>query len=155
MNRYLMGLLIAFVASFCFADDCLVSTLPPEKLSTLPGVNRVEHNEESGSYITSFDNGDQILSRYGTCELALDVHYLFRTSQNPSIEALKKIIAATIPGQQQVAIILNQLDDLQPVPRNSTIELKGLNDSHTLMLMDSSSPLFVTELHYQWNPPLH
>lgn len=137
------------------ADDCVVSTSPPDRLITLQGVAKNDNYADTGVFTVSFSNGDQILAEYGTCELALSAHYLMQSTNKPDTKVIEEFLAAVIPMQTQIAQLVEQLKAAQPLNLNQPVHLKGTSDSHTLVLKSGTSPFFQFELHYRWQAPLH
>lgn len=154
--RGLIASLLLFFAAITQAEDCLVSTLPPERLASLPQIKAATNNDELGLYHVAFTNGDQILAHYGTCELALNAHYLLRQTSEPEFQQIAEYLAALVPSKARGPELVAQLNSSQALALNRPLQLKGAaDDAHVLTLKSATSPLFAFELHYQWLPPLH
>lgn len=143
--------LLATLATTAHAEDCMVSTDPPARLSTLPDV--MQHTDKSGVYQVTFAGGDLILAKYGTCELALSAHYLLRT--DASLKNIEDFLAAVVPAQGQAASLVQQLQEKGPLSSGQSVSLEGENDGHLLSIQPASSPLFKTVVHYRWQAPQH
>ena len=156
--RYFFAIALVVLATCTYAEECLVSTLPPEGLTTLPNVVNSNNTTDTGMLNVAFANGDQILAEYGTCELALSAHYLIRATTPPNTQLIQRFVTALVPGAdtpREGDSVVKQLTTKLPLALDQPIKLTGPTDAHTLVLTQSASPLFAFELHYHWQAPLH
>jgi len=158
--RYFFATTLTLLAACTYAEECLVTTLPPERLTNLPEAVDSNNYTDTGVLNVSFANGDQILAEYGTCELSLNAHYLIRATTTPDTQLVQRFVTALTPradvqDESKVNELVKQLKAKQPLVLDEPIELTGTTDTHTLVLKKSSSPLFTFVLHYRWQAPLH
>jgi hypothetical protein len=139
------------------AQDCMVSTAPPEVIEQFPGIETDKLNKEKGYYSASLENGDQILVYFAPCDLALRGHYLWRHTPDSETlrETIRLFVSYMVPAQPDKEKVARQLREKGDINVNQSVTLQGRGDKHKITLQDSSSTMFVKELHYEWLPPRH
>lgn len=136
------------------AEDCLASTNPPYIVEEYPGVLNESLDEDAGFYLASLKNGDQIMVRFSQCELSLRGHYFSRHGNDIDATA-EKFLSYILPSRAHSKKLVKKLRQHGKLSPNESALLEGVGDQHKLTVTDSSSRLFLKEIHYEWFPPIH
>jgi len=98
MQRCGSGFVALVLASCVQAQDRMLPTAPPERLTSLSGVSAHQDFPETGRVTLSFANGDQILVDDATCKLAPDARCLLNPAELPSADKINAFLAALLQG---------------------------------------------------------
>lgn len=155
MPRLLTFTFLAALGGIATADDCLVSTNPPELIESYPGVSEQHFAPDEGKYSAILGNGDLIMLRYGRCELAMTSSY-FSLAESIDQTTITTWASSLISSSAERESMEREISahGASFSPGDKLIVDAG-NGSHSIVLVPSESPYFSVSARYKWIPPEH
>lgn len=155
MPRLLALILISALSHSVAADDCTVSTDPPDlSRSSLPVSN--QHSDPSqGLHSAILESGDLILIRYGRCELSKSSWYFSKTSEinSANFKAWAQMVIVT---EGDVEALGQQMKNAgSPLQPGNELTVQSGADHHSFTITLPGTPLFSAAAFYNWTPPPH
>lgn len=155
MPHLLTFTLLVTLSTTTVAEDCLVSTNPPQLVESYPGVAEQHSDPEQGLYSAILENGDLIMLRYGRCELLKKSDYFSRSetiSQTSLATWAGHLIASSSAVESFEQKITGHGTNFRP---GDELLIEDGNGSHSIMIVPSESPYFRVTARYEWIPPKH
>ncbi|WP_444996063.1 hypothetical protein [Aliikangiella sp. IMCC44359] len=155
IKQYIWGIFACFFIQSVLAEECLVSTDFRNLMSNAPELVKEKIDRQNGRYVAVLKNGDNVIAKFATCDLGLQVHY-FSTKEINETNARQAIgwwLEYVLPSKDAYEQTLKQLNSMDTNDFKNAIVLEGINDQHRLVIEPSSSPLFLSSIYYEWIPP--
>lgn len=154
-NFYLLLVLISVLAPSVQAQECVAETQPRKLMTFHPSLADEFLDVDKGRYTAILNNGDSIMASFAICDLGLRAHYIsVRPLEDKELKTtLVNFMTKVLPSEVVVNKVVPQLKAVSSIELEQSLVFSGLNDSHRLVVSPSSSPLFATEIHYEWIPP--
>lgn len=155
MPRLLTLTFLAALSGIATADECLVSTNPPELIESYPGVSEQRYAPDEGEYSAILENGDLIMVRYGRCELFMTSSYFSKAESidQSTIAIWAKSLISSSAARDSIELEISTHGDSFS-PGDELIVDVG-NGSHSIVFVPSESPYFAASARYRWIPPEH